>query len=51
VGLAIVLHMVPPEAMADCCARATVEPVAFGRWVAAAVIVADWLLICLLATR
>lgn len=50
-GVALVLRMVPPEVMADCRARAMVEPVAIRRWVAAAVIVALWLVGGLLAWR
>jgi len=42
-GVALVLRMIPAEVMADCRARATAAPMVRGRWIAAATIVACWL--------
>jgi len=43
-GVALVLRMIPSEVMADCRARATAEPLVFGRWIAGGAVVACWLL-------
>lgn len=50
-GIALVLRLIPPEVMADCRTRAAAEPLASGRWIAAATILAGWLAALLLAWR
>src|SRR5215468_579866 len=43
-GVALLLRMIPNEVMEDCRARATAEPMVYGRWVAGGMVVACWLL-------
>src|SRR5262245_41310645 len=41
-GVALVIRMIPSEVMDECRARATAEPMVYGRWIAAGAIVVCW---------